>query len=185
MSPDQSNSPDFDQLYRAARQGDKAAMERLMGLLTVSFRLIAQHRVWAEQEAEEVVQDALTTIVTRFREVEIETSFGGWAYGVLQNKILELTRKKATRRRLDEQIQREELTDTAAADPGLVRALIDCFHKIHRANSRHARILNLHYQGYTTAEICRRLGIGENNLYVQLSRARRALEICLGKDDKE
>jgi DNA-directed RNA polymerase specialized sigma24 family protein len=60
---------------------------------------------------------------------------------------------------------------------------MDCFRKICRSNNRHARVLNLHYQGFTTVEICRRLDISENNLYVLLSRARRALELCLGKDD--
>jgi DNA-directed RNA polymerase specialized sigma24 family protein len=89
MSFDHANSLDLNNLYRLARLGDKAAEQQLMGHLTVSFHLVAQHRLWDEQEAEEVVQEALVTILTKYREVEIETSFGGWTYGVLQNKIME------------------------------------------------------------------------------------------------
>jgi RNA polymerase sigma-70 factor, ECF subfamily len=185
MSSDHSHSLDLNDLYRSARRGDKAAEQRLMSHLTVSFRLVAQHRLWNEQEAEEVVQEALVTILAKYREVEIETSFGGWTYGVLQNKIMDCVRKRMTRRKLDEQMEPDSSRVVNSSDPDLKRAIIDCFQKIHRDNNRHARILNLHYQGYTTEEICGKLDITENNLYVQLSRARRALEICLGKDDEK
>jgi RNA polymerase sigma factor (sigma-70 family) len=185
MAFDHSDSLDLNNLYRLARLGDKAAEQQLMGHLTVSFHLVAQHRLWDAQEAEEVVQEALVTILTKYREVEIETSFGGWTYGVLQNKIMECVRKRMTRRRLDGQMEQDGSRFVDSSDPDLKRAIIDCFQKIHRINNRHARVLNLHYQGYTTEEICGKLDITENNLYVQLSRARRALEICLGKDDEK
>jgi RNA polymerase sigma-70 factor, ECF subfamily len=185
MSPNHSNTFDLNALYRQARLGDTSAERVLMRHLTVSFRLVAQHRLWDEQEAEEVVQEALLTVLSKYREVEIESSFGGWTYGVLQNKIMDCVRKRMTRRTLDEQWQGDQSPPVDRPNPDLRRAIIECFQKIHRANNRHARILNLHYQGYSTAEICDRLAISENNLYVQLSRARRALEICLGKDSEK
>ncbi|MCP4703685.1 MAG: hypothetical protein GY865_03665, partial [candidate division Zixibacteria bacterium] len=48
-------------------------------------------------------------------------------------------------------------------------------------NRRHARILNLHFLGYTTEEICSRLEITKTNMYSLLSRARSMLELCLNK----
>lgn len=181
-----SNQPspfDINDLVLRAGRGDKSAEQDLMRHLSVSFRLFAQHRVWNDQDAEEVVQDALVTILSKYRGIEFETSFAGWAYQVLNHKILDYVKKKQTRKKLDEQVA----ADTAAApqrsaDPGLRQRLIDCFRKLGRSNVRHARILNLHRQGYGTGEICRKLGLTENNFYVLLMRARRALEICLGKD---
>jgi DNA-directed RNA polymerase specialized sigma24 family protein len=49
---------------------------------------------------------------------------------------------------------------------------------------RHARILVMKYQGYRTAEICERMSITPNNLYVTLSRARAMLKACLEKEGK-
>jgi len=185
MPSDSSNSFDLNGLFQAARTGDRAAENTLMQHLTVSFRLFTQHRLWSEPDTEEVVQDALLTIATKYRDVEIESSFAGWAYRVLQNKIMDYVKKRSTRRRLDEQWNRDGQERAAVTpDPDLRSRLIDCFRKLARRNSRHARILNLHYQGFASPEICRKLGITENNLYVLLSRARRALELCLGKDKR-
>jgi RNA polymerase sigma-70 factor (ECF subfamily) len=184
MLPDNSNSFDLNDLFHAACTGDREAENRLMGHLTVSFRLFAQHRLWNTEDAEEVVQDTLLTILAKYKELEIESSFAGWTYKVLQNKILDSVKKKTTRKRLDEQNNEGRTEEpTISTDPQLRTRLMDCFRKICRSNNRHARVLNLHYQGFTTVEICRRLDISENNLYVLLSRARRALELCLGKDD--
>jgi RNA polymerase sigma-70 factor (ECF subfamily) len=185
MSADRSNSFDLNALFKAAHAGDRSAENKLMQHLTVSFRLFAQHRLWNEPDAEEVVQDALLTIVTKYHEVEIESSFAGWAYRVLQNKIMDYVKKRSARRRLDEQWDRDHQEHAAVTpDPELRSRLINCFRKLARQNSRHARILNLHYQGFATADICHKLGITETNLYVLLSRARRALELCLGKDER-
>ena len=182
MSLEQPASFDLNDLHRAACSGDRDAENLLMGHLTVSFRLFAQHRIWHVEDAEEVVQEALVTILSKYKGLEIETSFAGWAYRVLQNKILDFVKKKSSRRRLDEANATDLSTDAyVCPDPRLRARLIECFRKIHQANSRHARVLNLHYQGYSAAEVCRRLRVTENNLYVLLSRARRALELCLKK----
>jgi len=182
MSLEQPASFDLNDLYRAARSGDREAENRLMGHLTVSFRLFAQHRIWNVEDAEEVVQEALVTILSKYKGLEIETSFAGWSYRVLQNKILDFVKKKSARRRLDEANAISLAEDAyVCPDPRLKVRLIECFRKINQTNSRHARVLNLHYQGYPVTEVCRRLGVTENNLYVLLSRARRALELCLKK----
>jgi RNA polymerase sigma-70 factor (ECF subfamily) len=182
MSLEQSASFDLNELHRAACSGDREAENRLMGYLTVSFRLFAQHRIWHVEDAEEVVQEALVTVLAKYKGLEIETSFAGWAYRVLQNKILDFVKKKSARRRLDEANADDLTAETyVCPDPQLRARLIECFRKINRTNSRHARVLNLHYQGYPVTEVCRRLGVTENNLYVLLSRARRALELCLKK----
>jgi len=185
MSSESSNSFDLNGLFQAARAGDRAAENTLMQHLTVSFRLFTQHRLWSAPDTEEVVQEALLTIATKYRGLEIESSFAGWAYRVLQHKILDFVKKRSTRRRLDEQWNRDgQERASVTPDPELRSRLIDCFRRLARRNSRHARILNLHYQGFASSEICHKLGITENNLYVLLSRARRALELCLGKDKR-
>jgi DNA-directed RNA polymerase specialized sigma24 family protein len=93
-------------------------------------------------------------------------------------------KRKQTRSKLDQKQARESAPPVVEdPTPGFKKKLIDCFHKVHRVNRRHARILNLHYQGYSTLEICDKLGVTENNMYVLLMRARKALAICLGKGE--
>ena len=111
-----------------------------------------------------------------------ETSFSAWAYRVLSFKIQDHVKRARTRRRLDEQLaEGTDRNPSAPADQQLLARLISCFRKVSRSNPRHARILNLHYQGYSTREICEKMSISSNNLYVVLSRARKALESCLEK----
>lgn len=51
------------------------------------FLSIAKRRVRNEHDAEELVQDALATVVEKFNAQTFEKSFMQWAFGVLRNKI--------------------------------------------------------------------------------------------------
>lgn len=175
----------MDRLYRAALEGNAKAENDLMSHLAVSFRIFAQRKLWRQEDVEEVVQEALLTVSTKYREIEIESSFAGWCYRILQNKILDHVKKAGTRARLDRE---REATCSGGYEPTpsdieLRKRIIECFRKLGIGNRRHARILNLHYQGYSTDEICAKLGVSENNLYVILSRARAALLVCLGLEE--
>ncbi len=174
----------INEFYNIAREGDRAAESSLFRQLTVSFRLFAQQRIWNDQDAEEVVQEAVLTISERYRDITFETSFSAWAYRVLNHKILDYIKRKGRRQKLIEQVRQETDTElTWQPDPDLRARLIECFQKMNGSNPRHARILNLHYQGFTTGEICSRLKLTDNYFYVMLSRARTALEVCLEEED--
>ena len=175
---------DINTIYQQASAGDSTAAERLFCLLGVSFQMFVRHRVMNSQDCEEIVQDALTTIAEKYRQVQIESSFAGWAYKVLNNKVLDYYKSKRVRsaRTTPLEVAEPDLIG-AATDPQLKTRLLDCLRKIHGANSFHARALNLHYQGYNTEEICAKLGIASNNFYVMLSRARTMLRVCIEKGD--
>ena len=186
MTTEPSTSFDLSRLYSSARTGDPKAEQELMFHLTVSFRLFAQRRMWRREDIEEVVQEAMMTIATKYREVEIESSFAGWCHRILQNKIMDHVKKMGTRSRLDrENLAAREDYCPDDSDIELRKRIINCFRKLGQGNRRHARIMNLHYQGYTTGEICQRLNMTENNYYVILSRARKALQACLGLEGRK
>ena len=182
MTTGRGSGFDINSLYHRSRDGDSEAERRLLEHLTVSFRLFTQHRIRDRQDAKEIVQDALMTITEKHKSMVFESSFAAWAYKILTNKILDHVKINRSRRSLMEQIAGSSNPQPVQnPDPELRTRLIDCFRKISNTNNRHARILNLHYQGYTTGEICKKLKISQNNFYVLLSRARAALEICLDK----
>jgi RNA polymerase sigma factor (sigma-70 family) len=172
------------QLYDEARTGDPTAEKRLFVSLGERFGLFLQRRIGSRQDAEEVVQDTLAAIAEQYRQIEITTSFAAWAYRVLENKLLYYYRsKKAQARKLEQFAESGKPVAVHNPDPAFRRRLLDCIKKVSRANIRHARILNLHYQGYTVEDICGRLEISRNNLYTSLSRARSVLKSCIEKGD--
>ena len=174
----------LDELFRKTVNGDASSEEDLFRRLSVSFHVIAQHKIWDKSEAEEIVQNALMTVAQKYRSLSTDVSFGGWAYKVLNNKVLDYIKSKKTAKgqAVEVQIDCSNLS-VDDPDPILKSKLLECLRKIGKANKYHARILNLHYQGYTTKEICERMGLKPNNLYVRLSRARSLLELCLEKGD--
>jgi RNA polymerase sigma-70 factor (ECF subfamily) len=166
-------------LHRNLVSGEGVSENELFEYLSVSFRLFAQQRIWNEQDSEEIVQDALMTIAKKYREIEFDTSFAAWAYKVLNHKMLDYFKTKKVRADANTRIVDEKLPEMSwKPDPVLKRQLLECLRKI---KGRHARILNFHYQGYTTDEICEKLDLKSGNFYVMLSRARSMLELCLEK----
>ncbi len=171
-------------LHEQARGGDLAAEGRLFEELTARFRLFAQQKISDRQDVLEVVQDALTTVVEKHGEIEFKVSFAAWAHQVLKNKILYYYRTRATRgSRMEPLPEGVEPPDQWEPNPEFEPRLLDCLRKVCAVNRRHARILNLHYQGYSVEDICGRLNLTRGNFYSVLSRARSMLELCLDKGD--
>jgi RNA polymerase sigma-70 factor (ECF subfamily) len=179
---------DIHNLYIKSCDGDRRAEKKLFEVLTSRFRLFAHQKIRNQADAEEVVQDALLAISAEYRSITIRTSFSSWASKVLHNRILNYLRKKTyEKRRFDRGIDKdvEMMTAPNMVILDLKKRLQECLEKLCRRNIRYARILNLHYQGYTTEEICQRLGIKRATLYSALSKARTMLERCLEKGDGE
>jgi RNA polymerase sigma factor (sigma-70 family) len=173
---------DINSLYNQARSGDEEAAEQLFEKLTARFRFFATQSVGTASDAEELVQDALLVILRKYRQIEIQTSFVAWAQAVLEREILAYHRKKNTRaRRFHEFIQQTDATAAENSDPIFQRVLLKCLDQVAKRSRNYARILNLHYQGYTTGEVSQRVGVTKNHSYVLLSRARSLLEACLEK----
>ena len=173
---------DINELYILSKGGKKADEECLFDALGARFKYFAQQKIRDAQDSEEIVQEALTTIAVKYRDLEVEKSFAAWAHRVLQNKILEYYRSRGRR----EQKMAEYSASGAervmnGPDESLQSQLLECLRKLAAVNRRYARILNFSYQGYAVVDICNRLGMTRTNLYTVLSRARSSLEICLEK----
>jgi len=179
---ERSPASQINALYPRAVEGDAAAEERLFAALRVRFLYITNQRIWDRAAVEDIVQVALAAVHREYRAVAVESSFAAWAQRVLDNRILGHLRKAGRRERiLGENRDEAGRSVHAASDPGpdLRRRLLGCLRRLGRWNVKYARALNLSHQGYGTGEICERLGIVPNYLYVLLSRARSMLRACL------
>lgn len=173
---------DLNTLCSTSREGDSATEDRLFHGLRERFALFVQQRIGNEQDAEEILQDTLMAIAEKYKAMDFTTSFTAWAYRVLENKLVYYYRtKKARAGKFVPVTDDYQPHQSTAPDPSFKQKLLDCLKKVNRANTRHGRILNLHYQGYTVEDMCKKFNITRNNVYIILSRARSMLKLCLEK----
>ena len=171
---------DINKLFIKSRGGDSEAEKKLFEELTVRFRLFVSRKVPEVADAEEIIQDAILVVVNNLKTIEIETSFGAWAYAVVKFKIRDYLKSKKRRRKYvsHEPVLVDEMTGPESTCK-LETNLLDCLREICVTNRRYARVLNLKYQGYSAKSIYQKLGITRENLYVIVSRARSLLKSCL------
>ena len=170
-----------DPLIEMARAGDKRAENDLFVTLRASFMLIAKHRLrdLPHRTHEDIVQDACTTVLQKYRTEQFDKGFMNWAYGVLRNKIGNAYQYQ-DRHPLSSSIDAEQVEtgpDSASHHLGMI--IRRCFGKLISSNLGYARLVNLAHQGYGTDEICRRLGITAQNCHTLLSRSRKKLRECM------
>lgn len=175
----------MDELLARVRAGDPEAERRIFQILHVRFRRLAKRRVRNETSAEDIAQDACTTVLEKYKTEEFTVGFEAWAYGVLRMKIGNYLQKLRTERDgLSVESEIEAMPAVGGdVDSELKMRLLDCLKKILEVNSKYARALNLTYQGYKTDEICQKLGIVPSHFYVVLNRGRSMLRLCLDKGE--
>jgi len=168
------------ELYQRLSNGDPAARDLLYQQLYVSFRILARHRIKDWNDAEETVQAAMLKITNKIDQVADPERFPAWAHKILKNEIIDYYRAAQTRQRREVDQEAGDLSGVfETPDPNLKMRLKECLKKVNAVFPRHARILNLKYQGFGTKEICERLAVTPNNMHVMLSRVRVLLKNCL------
>lgn len=125
---------------------------------------------------------ALMTVADKYRGAAPMDDVVPWAHRILLNHIMHYFREKGQRSGREVQLSEVHADRrTGNVDPLLKIKLRECLKRLHGVNERHARILNLRYQGYSTAEITEKLAMSRNAFYISLSRARTMLQECLEK----
>ncbi|UCG60434.1 MAG: RNA polymerase sigma factor [Candidatus Zixiibacteriota bacterium] len=171
----------MQQLVIKAKQGDKAAETQIFEYLRVRFVLLAKRRI-GEEHCEDMAQEACITVLEKLKTDSPEENFEAWAYQVLRNKIGNYLQGKNLRQKKMVSTEHIEYLDKPAAadlDPIFKKRLMDCLRKLIKSNRRYARVLNLAHQGFDTEEICQRMEMKSNHLYVMLNRSRKMLSDCL------
>lgn len=169
----------MDELVKKARNGDEKAEQELFRELLVRFQLFAARKV-DERNADEVAQQACVTILEKYRSEEFTVSFQAWAYGVLKMTVRQFLRDRGRQSAKEAHIPPDiDLPESSVPNPMLRRYLLECVRKLATKFRKYARIVNLHYQGYDTGEICQRLGVNREQYYVYVGRGRSMLRDCL------
>jgi RNA polymerase sigma factor (sigma-70 family) len=177
-------SEDINELFRQAFRGSKEAEKKLFLNLSVRFSVITRLRISNGNDIEDVIQDTLAVISQKYKGLTDDVNFVAWAHQVLKFQVLKYYKKTGSDSRKSKRLA-DENQSASGWEPDLMLRdnLLKCLQKINRKSSLYARILNLHYQGFTTGEICEKLKIKANYCYVILLRARSMIEHCLERGE--
>ena len=91
-------APTINELHASAAAGDTQAQNQLFAELTDRFRLFAHLKLGNSDDAEELVQSALATVASEYRDLKVTTSFAAWAHKVVENKYLAYLRSRGRQR---------------------------------------------------------------------------------------
>jgi RNA polymerase sigma-70 factor (ECF subfamily) len=174
------------ELLRRAKEGDYAAFEELLLKYERPMYILARRLVGRAEDAEDVVQEAFSSVVEHLEDFREESSFYTWLSRITTNHALKVLRKRRGLRTVpldDERVSDEGSLPRpeyiapwskdplqASEDPSL-RTLIDQALEELDEKYRLAFVLR-DIQGLTTESAAEALGISEGNLKVRLLRAR-------------
>ena len=169
----------MEELANKAIAGDAQAEKQLFEKLLVRFQYLAKLKA-GEDNCYDLAQEACITVFEKYKQQNFTVSFTAWANGVLKMKIGNYLQRKDRQKPRETVINEETSPDLrVSADPNLKRFVLDCLKELAKLGGNYARILNLSYHGFETAEICAKIGIKPNHYYVTLSRGRSQLRTCL------
>src|SRR3954453_23642886 len=87
------DSPTDAELIEQAKNGDRAALEKLVLRHQAWVYNIAVRMVFQPLDAEEVTQEVLVKVITRLGTFKGESSFRTWLYRIAANHVLNMKRR--------------------------------------------------------------------------------------------
>jgi RNA polymerase sigma-70 factor (ECF subfamily) len=170
-----------------ARQGDSEAFRALVERHSRSVFRLAYRMTGNEQDAEDVVQDALLRAYKQLGRFESRANFGTWLYRIVANCSVDLMRAKQSRHDITRRESLDEAIELPSNDaPGperlaqsaeiqqRVRDALDGLSPLERA----AFILR-HHEGRSIEEISKTLGLGTSAAKHSVFRAVKKLRVAL------
>src|ERR1700692_3207790 len=86
-------SPADAELVDQAKNGDRAALEKLVLRHQAWIYNIAIRMVFQAQDAEEVTQEVLVKVITKLSTFKGESKFRTWLYRIAANHVLNMKRR--------------------------------------------------------------------------------------------
>ncbi|QEY24680.1 sigma-70 family RNA polymerase sigma factor [Neisseria animalis] len=159
-----------------------------------------------EEWAEDAVQEALTSAYTKQQQFQEGAQWQTWVWAILKNKILDTLRRRQAElqhispseeeRILDDiydhafnddghwqpqyRPQAWQMPDEAVRQNDFMRILDYCLEHLPEHTARIFMLREI--MGLEVKEICMQTGIGSDNCYTILSRARNGLRLCLQRN---
>jgi len=181
---DENQGDLLEELFRLARQGDRAAFARWMGMVEIPLRR-SLHRFARAVDVEAVVQETLMRmwLVAGDCERMLQGSQASLKYAFAVGRIVAL--EEMRRYRQDRFVNLETLDglpegriDPDPPDPALARKLQECMERL-PGRPREALWARVHNSRLTDRQLAANLRMKTNTFFQNIVRARRLLRECL------
>ena len=157
-------SKSVGKLIKEFRNGDRAAIERLMSLLYKDLYSLAYDYLRDKMLAEDVVSETFIKLIEKAHTIKDFRNLNGYIRTIVINKSLDVIRKR--RRELVNDEFMREITATDNEEQTLVRLVLFELSDIDR------EILLLWHYGFTLAQISQKTNYTVNQVRLLLSRAK-------------
>lgn len=166
---------ELDGAIARAKEGDCRALRYLYLRFADNVYGYARSIVANDHEAEDVVQQVFTRLITAIRRYEPRgVPFSAWLMRITHNMAVDHVRRQRTVPCEDPCIGAEPRED---ARSGLTMALRDAFAEL--PDGQREVVVLRHVAGWSPSEIARRLNRTENSVHALHHRGRRALQAAL------
>lgn len=182
---------EFKSLLSEARKGDQQALSRITRQYEDEIRLVARFRMGRllrpYLDSVDVVQSVHRSLMAGLKNEQFDIAtpenLVALASTIVRRKVAAQWRKLRRQQRLDEGIQSSEslpyLLQSLASgedDPAKNAEIRDQIARfLAEMNEKERQVIELRLEGFSTADVARRLGLDADVLRVQLSRLRRRL----------
>lgn len=173
------------QAVRAARSGDKDAVEALYRHYRKRLWFFVCRNIDSQQAAEDIVSDSFLTAIEKLSELRCDEAFGSWLYSIAYRKCLQHAQSEAGLARFDSDselesnIDQSPLCETVKLPCDLIeseetrRQLRGAIESL-KPDMRTA-VMMYYFEQMSVAEVGEVLGISENAAKQKLFRARKKL----------
>jgi RNA polymerase sigma factor (sigma-70 family) len=103
-------------LARLALDGDRDAVERLVGELQSDVHGLALRMLWNREDAEDATQEILVRAVTRLSQFDFRSKLKTWVYRIAVNYILDVKKSPVERLQLTFERFGDDLADGLSSD---------------------------------------------------------------------
>ena len=170
----------------AAQGGDRAAYEKLLLELLPELRRFVRNRVYAAEEVEDVVQNALLSVHRARHTYRAERPFSPWLYAIARNTVTDHLRRRGRRLARERSLEEDHVPEpvaapVASAAAGLSPELEDALSGL-PAKQREA-VLLIQVEGLSVVEAAGRAGVSVSAIKVRAHRGYRLLRQRLGGDE--
>ena len=172
-------------LIQGCIEGNQRAQRKLFDSFSPKFFAVCLRYMKNNDEAEDVLQDAMIKVFSKLPEYSKKGSFEGWMRRIVVNTCLDQIRKN---HKFQDNVDIDQV-DYKIVDNGfIVEGLMaeDLMLLINTMPDGYRTVFNMFaIEGYSHKEIAKELGVTENTSKSQYSRARAYLKTKLEEEDFE
>lgn len=167
-----------EELITYCIQGNSVAQRYLYDLYSKKLYGVALRYASSDEEAQDIIQDSFVKIYLKLDTFKFEGSFEGWMRRITTHTAIEYYRKRVNFQKVDSSYHEDIVVIPQETNLEAEELLA----MIQSLSDGYRMVFNLFaIEGYSHAEIAKKLNISEGTSKSQLSRARQHLQVLLQK----